>query len=147
MKNPRVSKRKEILKIKAEINAKETKETAVKINKAKSWLFERINKTDKPLARLIKKQRRKIKSIKLDMKMERSRQHRNTKDNKRLQFSSVAQSCPTLCDPINRSTTTIPVHHQLPEFTQIHVHRVSDAIQPSHPLCVYIYIYNYIGWW
>ena len=57
MKNPRVSRRKEILKIKAEINAKETKETAVKINKAKSWLFERINKTDKPLARLIKKQR------------------------------------------------------------------------------------------
>ena len=59
MKNPRVSKRKEILKIKAEINAKETKETAVKINKAKSWLFERINKTDKQLARLIKKQREK----------------------------------------------------------------------------------------
>ena len=55
MKNPRVSRRKEILKIRAEINAKETKETAVKINKAKSWLFERINKTDKPLARLIKK--------------------------------------------------------------------------------------------
>ena len=57
MKNPRVSRRKEILKIRAEINAKETKETIVKINKAKSWFFERINKTDKPLARLIKKQR------------------------------------------------------------------------------------------
>ena len=50
------------------------------------------------------------------------------------QFSSVAQSCPTLCDPMNRSTPGLPVHHQLPEFTQIHVHRVSDAIQPSHPL-------------
>ena len=50
-----------------------------------------------------------------------------------LQFSSVAQSCPTLCDPINRSTPGLPVHHQLPEFTQTHVHRVSDAIQPSHP--------------
>ena len=49
-------------------------------------------------------------------------------------FSSVAQSCPTLCDPMNRSTPGLPVHHQLPEFTQIHVHRVSDAIQPSHPL-------------
>ena len=49
------------------------------------------------------------------------------------QFSSVAQSCPTLCDPMNRSTPGLPVHHQLPEFTQIHVHRVSDAIQPSHP--------------
>ena len=51
-----------------------------------------------------------------------------------VQFSSVAQSCPTLCDPMNRSTPGLPVHHQLPEFTQTHVHRVSDAIQPSHPL-------------
>ena len=70
------------------------------------------------------------------------------------QFSSVAQSCPTLCDPMNHSTPGLPaaaaakslqscptlrdpidpVHHQLPEFTQTHVHRVSDAIQPSHPL-------------
>ena len=47
-----------------------------------------------------------------------------------VQFSSVAQSCPTLCDPMNRSTPGLPVHHQLPEFTQTHVHRVSDAIQP-----------------
>ena len=52
----------------------------------------------------------------------------------RLQFSSVAQSCLTLCDPMNRSTPGLPVHHKLPEFTQTHVHRVSDAIQPSHPL-------------
>src|SRR5574337_263100 len=59
MKNPRVSTRKEILKIRAEINAKETKETIAKINKAKSWFFERITKIDKPLARLIKKQREK----------------------------------------------------------------------------------------
>ena len=51
-----------------------------------------------------------------------------------VQFSSVAQSCPTLCDPMNRSTPGLPVHHQLPEFTQTHIHRVSDAIQPSHPL-------------
>ena len=51
-----------------------------------------------------------------------------------VQFSSVSQSCPTLCDPMNRSTPGLPVHHQLPEFTQTHVHRVSDAIQPSHPL-------------
>ena len=50
-----------------------------------------------------------------------------------VQFSSVAQSCPTLCDPMNRSTPGLPVHHQLPEFTQTQVHRVSDAIQPSHP--------------
>jgi len=51
-----------------------------------------------------------------------------------VQFSSVGQSCLTLCDPMNRSTPGLPVHHQLPEFTQTHVHRVSDAIQPSHPL-------------
>ena len=49
-------------------------------------------------------------------------------------FSSVAQSCPTLCDPMNRSMPGLPVHHQLPEFTQTQVHRVGDAIQPSHPL-------------
>ena len=54
-----------------------------------------------------------------------------------LQFNSVAQSCPTLCNPMNHSTSGLPVHHQLPEFTQTHVHPVSDAIQPSilgHPL-------------
>ena len=50
------------------------------------------------------------------------------------QIRSVAQSCPTLCDPMNRSTPGLPVHHQLLEFTQTHVHRVSDDIQPSHPL-------------
>ena len=50
------------------------------------------------------------------------------------QFSSVAQSCPTLCYPMNRSTPGLPVHHQLPEFTQTYVHWVDDAIQPSHPL-------------
>ena len=51
-----------------------------------------------------------------------------------VQFSSVAQLCPAFCDTMNRSTPGLPVHHQLPEFTQVHVHRVSDAIQPSHPL-------------
>ena len=50
------------------------------------------------------------------------------------QFSSVAQSCPTPCDPMNRSTPGLPVRHQLLESTQTHVHRVDDAIQPSHPL-------------
>ena len=59
LENPTVSRRKEILKIRAEINAKETKGTIAKINKAKSWFFERINKIDKPLARLIKKHRKK----------------------------------------------------------------------------------------
>ena len=55
-------------------------------------------------------------------------------DGNTVQFSSVAQSCPTLCNRMNRSTPGLPVHHQLPEFTQTHVHLVSDAIQPSHPL-------------
>ena len=53
---------------------------------------------------------------------------------KSLQFSSIFQSCPTLCDPIDCSTPVFPGHHQLPEFTQAHVHRVGDAIYPSHPL-------------
>ena len=57
MKNPRVSRRNEILKIRAEINEKETKETIAKINKTKSWFFEKVNETDKPLARLIKKKK------------------------------------------------------------------------------------------
>ena len=71
MKNPRVSRRKEIIKIRAEIN--QTRETAAKINKTKSWFFEKINKIEKPLARLIKKKVR-IKSTKLETKMEKSQQ-------------------------------------------------------------------------
>ena len=51
-----------------------------------------------------------------------------------VQFSSVTQLCPTLCDPMNCNTPGLPVHHQLPEFTQTHVYRVGDAIQSSHPL-------------
>ena len=51
-----------------------------------------------------------------------------------LQIRSVAQSCPTLCDPMNPSTPGLPVHHHLPEFTQTYIHRVSEAFQPSHPL-------------
>ena len=74
MKKPRVSRRKQILKIRTDINAKETKETIAKINKTKSWFFERINKIDKLLARLIKKQREKNQINKIEMKMERSQQ-------------------------------------------------------------------------
>ena len=58
----------------------------------------------------------------------------NGKTTGTVQFSSVAQSCLTLCDPMNHSTPGLPVYHQLLEFTQTHVHWVSDAIQPSHPL-------------
>ena len=74
MKNSRVSRRKEISRIRAEINAKETKETIAKISKAKSWFFEEINKIDKPLARSSKNKGRKIKSTKLEVKMDRSQQ-------------------------------------------------------------------------
>ena len=75
MESSRASRRKEILKIRAEINAKETKETIAEINKAKSWFFEKINKINKPLARIIKKNKwRRIKSSKLEMKMEKSQQ-------------------------------------------------------------------------
>ena len=79
MKKPRVSRRKEILKISAEINDKETKETIAKINKAKSWFFEKINNIDKPLARKkkkdsLRKKGRRTKLTKLETKMERSQQ-------------------------------------------------------------------------
>ena len=76
MKNLKVSRRKEIIKVREEIHEKETKDTIAKGNKTKSWFFEKINKIDKPLARLIKKKKRerRIKSTKLEMKMERSQQ-------------------------------------------------------------------------
>ena len=80
MKNPKVSRRKEILKIRGEINAKETKETIAKINKAKSWFFEKINKIDKPLARLIKKQREKNQINKI-----KNENREITTDNKEIQ--------------------------------------------------------------
>ena len=70
MKNSRVSRRKEIINIRAEINEKETKKTIAKLNKTKSWFFEQINKIDKPVARLIKKQREKNQINKIKMKME-----------------------------------------------------------------------------
>ena len=92
MKNPRVSRRKVILKIRAEINAKETKETIAKSNKAKSWFFEKINKIDKPLARLIKKQREKNQINKIrNENGDHNRQHKNTKDHKRLLSAIICQ--------------------------------------------------------
>ena len=92
MKNPRVSRRKEILKIRAEINAKETKETIAKINKTKSWFFETINKIDKPLARLIKKQREKNQINKIrNENGEITTDNRNTKDHKRPLSATICQ--------------------------------------------------------
>ena len=92
MKNARVSRRKEIFKIRAEINAKKKKrETIAQINKAKSWFFERINKIDKPLARLIKKQREKNQINKIRNENGDNRQHRNTKYHKRLLSATICQ--------------------------------------------------------
>ena len=92
MKNPRVSRRNEILKISAEINAKETKETIAKINKAKSWFFERINNIDKPLARLIKKQRENNQTNKIrNENREIITDNRNTKAHKRLLSATICQ--------------------------------------------------------
>ena len=92
MKNPRVSRRKEIIKIRAEINAKETKKTIAKINKAKSQFFEKINKIDKPLARLIKKQTEKNQINKIrNENRDYNRQHRNTKDHQRLLSAIICQ--------------------------------------------------------
>ena len=73
-KTPKVSRRKEIIKIRSEINEKEMKETIANINKTKSWFFEKINKIDNPLARLIKKKGKRLKSIKLEMKKEKLQQ-------------------------------------------------------------------------
>ena len=110
----------------------------VKRNKTKTWFFEKINKIDKPLARLIKKKREEnqINNI-------RNEKGEVTVDNAEIQwiirdyyeqFSSVAQSCLTLCEPMDYSMPGLPVHHQLLESTQTHVHWVRDAIQPSHSL-------------
>ena len=65
---------------------------------------------------------------------QRRKRSKRVQTGKEVQFSSVAQSCPTLCDPMNRSMPGLPIHHQLLEFTKTHIHQVSDAIQPSHPL-------------
>ena len=89
------------------------------------------------LLRSIKKKGRGLKSIKLEMTKEKSQltppKYKELWETTR-QIRSVTQSCPTLCDPMNRSMPGLRVHHQLPEFTQTHIHWVSDAIQPSHPL-------------
>ena len=73
-----------------------------------------------------------VRQIRIHLKRAKSLKDQLEKDS--VQFSSVVQLCPTLCDPMNCSTPGLPVHHQLLEFTQTHVHQVSDAIKPSHPL-------------
>ena len=92
MKNPRVSRRKEILKIRAEINAKEAKETIAKFNKTKSWFFEKLNKMDKPLPRLIKKQTEKNHINKIRSENgEITTDITNTKDHNRLLSATICQ--------------------------------------------------------
>ena len=92
MKNPRVSRRKEILKIRAKINKKETKETVANINKTKSWFFKKINKIDKPLARLMKKKREKNQINKIRNESgEITTDNTNTKGNKRLLSATICQ--------------------------------------------------------
>ena len=96
----------------------------IRMNKTKDWL--------PPQGTNNKWKWNKIKKIKIPEKERTLKYHWDTLVSQSV--SSVAQSCPTLCDPMNRSMPGLSVHHQLPEFTQTHVHRVSDAIQPSHPL-------------
>ena len=92
MNNPRVSRRKEIIKIRAEIHEKETKETIAKSTKLKSWFFEKINKIDKPLAGLIKKQREQNQINKIrNENVEITTEHRNTKDHKKLLSETICQ--------------------------------------------------------
>ena len=92
MKNPRASRMKEIFKIRTEINAKETKETIAEINKAKSWFFEKINKINKPLARIIKKQREKNQINKI-----RNENGENTKDNTEITKDHKKLLSATIC--------------------------------------------------
>ena len=92
MKHPRISRRKKIIKIRAEINAKETKETIAKINKDKSWFFENINKIDKTLARLIKKKREKNQINKIrNENGEITTNNTNKNDHKRLLSATICQ--------------------------------------------------------
>ena len=84
------------------------------------------------------KSKEELKSLLMKVKEDRKSwleiQHSKNEDHPSVQFRSVAQSCQTLSDPMNSSTSGLCIHHQLPEFTQTHVHRVGDSIQASHPL-------------
>ena len=88
---PKVSRRKEFIKIRAEINETETKKTIEKINDMKSWFLENINKIDKPLVRLIKKKREKTQINKIRNEKGNNRYHRNTKDHKRILYATICQ--------------------------------------------------------
>ena len=102
--------------------------STVKLCNYYTYFYRRCNIGTKSVGSLPKAMGSKLKNQKLNLALSWKLHFRSD------QIRSVAQSCPTLCDPMNRSTSGLPVHHQLPEFTETHVHRVSDAIRPSHPL-------------
>ena len=138
-----------VMEIKAKINKWDLiklksfctmKETISKVKRQPSE-WEKIianGATDKELISKIYKQLLKLNSRKINHPIKKwakeLNRHFSKEDIRSDQIRSIAQSCPTLCDPMNRSTPGLPDHHQLPEFTETHIHRVSDAIQPSHPL-------------
>ena len=106
----------------------EIKNTLEGINGRISAAEERISELEDKMVEITSEEQNKVKGMK--------RTEDSLRDLCSVQFSSVAQSCPTLCKPMNRSTPGLPVHHQLPEFTKTHVHRVHDAIlilMPSPP--------------
>ena len=112
------------------------KETISKVKQPSEWEKIIANETtDKELISKIHKQLMQLNTGKMSNPIKKvSKRTKQTFLQRRYQFSSVAQSCPTLCDPMDCSTPSFPVHHQLLELTQTHVHRVGDAIQPPHLL-------------
>ena len=124
------AKRRKIRKISMKINDRDLNKIKMTNWTADFWKKKKY-KGNKPLSRLTKKAREVSHKTRTHKKILWTHICQKIVS---VQFSSVTQSCPTLCDPINCSMPGLPVHHQLREFTQTHVHWVSDAIQPSHPL-------------
>ena len=112
------------------------KETISKVKQPSEWEKIIANETtDKELISKIHKQLMQLNTRKMSNPIKKvSKRTKQTFLQRRYQFNSAAQSCPTLCDPMDCSTPSFPVHHQLLELTQTHVHRVGDAIQPPHLL-------------
>ena len=111
-----------------------------KLQKSVSYIFDKglLSKIHKELS-ILKSKKKALTGKTLERKSHQREKlkHKQVKicsTSHSVQLRSVTQSCPTLCDPMNCSTPGLPVHHQLLEFTQTHIHRVGDAIQPSHPL-------------
>ena len=99
-----------------------------------AWKCKKTIKTERERLKKKKMKQTNQNQIKLSVNSRTTTKKKKMYCNVSIQFSSVTHSCPTLCDPMNCSTPGLPVHHQLPEFTQTYTHRVGDAIQQSHPL-------------